>query len=172
VVIVGLLVVALVSLIVGLVLPNSAWLLASLIGTAGAGYLLWRTRRNAAAVATPEYDGVVEDGSTEEPADVPAAELPPAEPDADDADGTSEVDSAEASDVSASVDDAHTEQFEAVAAGPNDVWVIDGRPRYHLQDCAIIKGQNAEPIPYQQATEDGFMPCSLCDPDTALAAGA
>jgi hypothetical protein len=51
------------------------------------------------------------------------------------------------------------------------VWVIDGRPRYHLEDCAIIKGQDAEPIPWEQATEDGFMPCSLCEPDSILAAG-
>jgi len=29
----------------------------------------------------------------------------------------------------------------------------------------IIKGQDAEPIPYEQAIEDGFMPCSLCEPN-------
>jgi hypothetical protein len=45
------------------------------------------------------------------------------------------------------------------------VWVIDGRPRYHLETCAIIQGQDAEPIPIEQATEDGFMPCSLCEPN-------
>jgi hypothetical protein len=51
------------------------------------------------------------------------------------------------------------------------VWVIDGRPRYHLEGCAIIKGQDAEPIPYEQATEDGFMPCSLCEPDVTQRPG-
>ncbi|MGH8962927.1 MAG: hypothetical protein ACRDWT_17365 [Jatrophihabitantaceae bacterium] len=50
------------------------------------------------------------------------------------------------------------------------VWVVDGRPRYHRRDCMIIKDQQAEPIPSEQATEDGFMPCSLCDPN-ALASG-
>jgi hypothetical protein len=48
---------------------------------------------------------------------------------------------------------------------PGQVWVIDGRPRYHLADCMIIKGQGAEPIPFEQATEDGFIPCSLCEPN-------
>ena len=46
-----------------------------------------------------------------------------------------------------------------------EVWVVDGRPRYHLEDCMIIKDQDAEPIPLAQATEDGFMPCSMCEPN-------
>jgi hypothetical protein len=47
------------------------------------------------------------------------------------------------------------------------VWVIDGRPRYHLADCLIIKNQQAEEIPREQAAEDGFMACSMCEPDAA-----
>jgi hypothetical protein len=50
-----------------------------------------------------------------------------------------------------------------------NVWVIDGRPRYHLSSCGFLVGHEAEPIPLQQAIEDGFSPCSRCDPDTALA---
>ena len=50
-------------------------------------------------------------------------------------------------------------------AAPGQVWVVDGRPRYHRSECMIIKGQHAEPIPHEQATEDGFTPCSLCEPD-------
>jgi hypothetical protein len=42
------------------------------------------------------------------------------------------------------------------------VWVINGRPRYHAQDCLIIKGQPAQPVPFSQAVDDGFQPCSLC----------
>jgi hypothetical protein len=49
-------------------------------------------------------------------------------------------------------------------AAPDTVWVIDGRPRYHVADCLIIKNQPAEPIPMAQAAEDGFMPCSMCEP--------
>jgi len=57
----------------------------------------------------------------------------------------------------------------APEANAGDVWVIDGRPRYHLESCAIIQGQDAEPIPLAQATEDGFMPCSLCEPNVVRA---
>jgi hypothetical protein len=49
-------------------------------------------------------------------------------------------------------------------AGDRDVWVIDGRPRYHRRACEIIQGQNAEAVPLSQATDDGFIPCSLCQP--------
>jgi hypothetical protein len=50
---------------------------------------------------------------------------------------------------------------------PDAVWVVDGRPRYHRADCMIISGQHAEPVPHAQAGADGFMPCTLCEPDTA-----
>jgi hypothetical protein len=52
-----------------------------------------------------------------------------------------------------------------IAAPAGAVWVVDGRPRYHLEACLIIKDQGAEPIPLAQATEDGFMPCSMCEPN-------
>jgi hypothetical protein len=55
--------------------------------------------------------------------------------------------------------------------GSEHVWVIDGRPRYHLSSCGFLVGQRSEPIPLQQAVEDGFSPCSQCDPDTALVSG-
>ena len=38
------------------------------------------------------------------------------------------------------------------------VWVIDGRPRYHLASCLIIKEQQTLAIPRSQALEDGFLP--------------
>jgi hypothetical protein len=56
--------------------------------------------------------------------------------------------------------------------GHESVLVIDGRPRYHLSSCWFIAGRDTEPIPLEQAVEDGFSPCSRCDPDTALAAQA
>jgi len=54
------------------------------------------------------------------------------------------------------------------------VWVIDGRPRYHLSRCAFLIGREPgpEPVPLRQAVEDGFSPCALCDPDSGLAAGS
>jgi hypothetical protein len=60
------------------------------------------------------------------------------------------------------IDSTASDASEAAPAGT--VWVVDGRPRYHLQDCLTIKGQQAEAIPVEQAAEDGFMPCSMCEP--------
>lgn len=57
-----------------------------------------------------------------------------------------------------------TADAPAEPTAPDTVWVVDGRPRYHLADCMIIKDQDAEEIPLEQATEDGFMACSMCTP--------
>ena len=55
--------------------------------------------------------------------------------------------------------------------GDKPVWVIDGRPRYHLPGCAFLLHRGPEPVPLRQAVEDGFTPCALCDPDSGLADG-
>jgi hypothetical protein len=60
-------------------------------------------------------------------------------------------------------DDAPAEPLAA-----DEVWVVDGRPRYHLQGCATIAGQPAEQISLAQAKQDGFIACSLCAPTTAV----
>lgn len=65
-----------------------------------------------------------------------------------------------------------TPQLSGRSGADPDVWVIDGRPRYHRQSCEIIGDQGAEAIPLSQASEDGFIPCSLCEPDRALAGGS
>jgi hypothetical protein len=59
---------------------------------------------------------------------------------------------------------------QAPLAGHADdlVFVIDGRPRYHVTTCGFIVGRGSEPVTLRQAVEDGFTPCALCDPDTAL----
>jgi hypothetical protein len=54
-------------------------------------------------------------------------------------------------------------------AGQRRVWVIDGRPRYHLAECAFLAGRSPEPVALSQAVQDGFTPCGLCDPDDHLA---
>jgi hypothetical protein len=137
-VLIGLLLIALVCLALGLVLPSSAWLIASLIASAGAGYVLLRAR-HAIGLARP-------------------------------ARAAHAGHSAQTSAISAQTS-AHTAASPAPEPAPlssaaaDEVWVIDGRPRYHLADCAIIQGQDAEPIPFEQATEDGFMACSLCEPN-------
>jgi hypothetical protein len=69
------------------------------------------------------------------------------------------------------------EPAAALTTAPTDrrpeapVWVVDGRPRYHLSTCASLANRDTEIVPLSQAVQDGFTPCALCDPDTALAAG-
>jgi hypothetical protein len=62
-----------------------------------------------------------------------------------------------------STDDAAPDRVAA-----DEVWVVDGRPRYHLEGCATIAGQPAEQITLAQAKQDGFIPCSLCAPTAAV----
>ena len=54
-------------------------------------------------------------------------------------------------------------------AGSAPVWVVDGRPGYHRRDCELLGTSGTESIPHEQAVQDGFMPCSLCEPDAAPA---
>jgi len=154
-VILGLLLIALACLVLGLVLQSAVWLVASLIATAGAGFLVFKLRDVIAApkrsappeglLAEQDPDSAVPEHARDTPSTVAAGDGVPA------------------------YDTAPELGAATGLTGGNDdeVWVIDGRPRYHLGDCAIIKGQDAEPISYEQATEDGFMPCSLCEPHAA-----
>jgi hypothetical protein len=59
-----------------------------------------------------------------------------------------------------------------VARMSADVFVIDGRPRYHLGGCVHLLGRPYEPLPVSEAVELGFSPCGLCEPDSALIADA
>jgi hypothetical protein len=59
-----------------------------------------------------------------------------------------------------------------VAAMSAEVFVIDGRPRYHLRGCVHMLGRESEPLPVGEAVELGFTPCSVCEPDSALLAAA
>ena len=43
------------------------------------------------------------------------------------------------------------------------VYVVEGRPRFHRESCMIIKGRDVSPISYEQAVQDGYQPCSLCE---------
>ena len=58
----------------------------------------------------------------------------------------------------------------AVARLQNDVFVIDGRPRYHVAGCVHLLGRESEPLPVGEAVDLGFTPCGLCEPDTVLTA--
>jgi hypothetical protein len=53
-----------------------------------------------------------------------------------------------------------------------EVFVVDGRPRYHLADCPQLTGREHALLPVSEAVELGFTPCGRCAPDTALLADA
>ena len=126
----------LICLVLGLLMQSSTWLVASLIATAGAGFLLFRLR---AVITAPKTAAGARGGAAAAPQSRPEGDQPGPE----------------------------QSGAELMSARTDQVWVLDGRPRYHLGDCAIIKGQDAEKIPLDQATEDGFIPCSLCEPYAA-----
>lgn len=159
-VIIGLLLIALVCLVLGLMLQSSVWLVASLIATAGAGYLLYRLRE---VIAAPKAARPVL--TSELPEDLAKSAMAQRALRNENALGEADPDDSPQFDEDAAQPAAAVDDAQATAQADDEVWVIDGRPRYHRGDCAIIKGQDAEPIPYEQATEDGFMSCSLCEPD-------
>lgn len=132
--VVALLVAGLVCLCVGLLLSSTAWLIASLACSVVAGLAIYRNRE-AFAVARPGR------------AKPPARSQP----------------AARRSVGKHAVDVEPTTVAEPARPDP-DVWVVDGRPRYHRERCQIIDEQDAEPIPLSQAADDGFIPCSLCLP--------
>ena len=59
-----------------------------------------------------------------------------------------------------------------VAQMDADVFVVDGRPRYHVPDCPHLRGRESEALPVREAVELGFTPCGSCEPDSALLADA
>lgn len=59
-----------------------------------------------------------------------------------------------------------------VAGLVDDVYVVDGRPRYHLADCPHLHDRESEPVPVGEAVELGFTPCGRCEPDSVLLSDA
>ena len=57
-----------------------------------------------------------------------------------------------------------------VAQLDDAVFVIDGRPRYHLERCSHLGGRDHEQLPVAEAVELGFTPCGRCEPDRELLA--
>lgn len=195
-VLLGLLLVALVCLVLGLVLASGPWLIGSLVASGVAAIVLWRQRdrtgaapdRSSVAAKPPRQTALVTgtafEGKTSDPTDGSA---PPERAEVWVVDGSPdfhaencvrlEARDAEPIPLAQAREDGFVEcaecaptRAEATPEPDGRVWVVDGRPRYHLQSCLIIKDQDAEPIPLAQAAEDGFMPCSMCEPDNARVA--
>jgi methylphosphotriester-DNA--protein-cysteine methyltransferase len=196
-VLIGLILIALVSLALGLVLASAPWLIVSLVASVVAAVWLWR-RRDDIAPATAGAGGGRRDKRA---AVVPEIAESPAPRETQRAAGTAPqgrpgevwvidgkpdfhaagclrlTDDAEAIPFEQAVEDGFTPCPEcepqrsgpqtAVPAGaPAEVWVVDGRPDYHLPGCGEL-GERGEAIPLQQAVEDGFRPCVACEPDRA-----
>jgi hypothetical protein len=146
-----LLVAALVLLVIGLVSSSSAWLAASLVASVLAAVVLVVERVVQTRRASRRAGRAADAAST--------------------AAGSSAA-TATASSTDDDAEPAPPLDLDAPAIDPDDpeaVWVVDGRPRYHVRDCATIASLDAEPIPRSQALEDGFVACSLCDPGTPSA---
>ena len=192
-----LLVVALVSLALGLVTSSAVWLVGSCCVSAAAGWLLFRTSRAQRSAQARSAHLMWGRPGSARPVSVPgterAAELsgPRSRHRAGPAIPATELIAALIADrrstsaqrVQASAAPSVRPESEQVQArldlhdsdripdsagildsDGTEVWVVDGRPRYHRKRCEFIYGQDSEAIPLSQAAEDGFIPCSLCQP--------
>lgn len=86
--------------------------------------------------------------------------------DDDDYDDEDEPEDEPAPQITTAADRARVSQLTS------DVYVVDGRPRYHLRECVHLLGRENEPLPVGEANELGFTPCGACEPDATLIAAA
>jgi hypothetical protein len=143
-VLIGLLLVALACLVLGLVLASGIWLIASLVASALAGYVLWRKREQIAGQSGVHKDEAAPKTAPRQTELVTGKAF------------TAQVDPTSAQ--------ASNDGPSAAVGTDSEVWVVDGRPQFHRRDCAQISDAEVEPIPFAQASEDGFIECSACTP--------
>lgn len=68
------------------------------------------------------------------------------------------------------VEDSDERTVAAAVATGADVFVVSGHPRYHLEECPAVTGNDeAESLPIGEARELGFVPCGACRPDSEIA---
>ncbi len=142
------LVAALAAFVVGILTATLGWVIASIALSAVALLLIVRGRPRSADRAARGSGADAARADDDNEAD-------------DAADDESDID------VGDDRDDDTADAGAAPAADLDEVWVIDGRPRYHLGECSFLADKDAEPVPLQQAIEDGFTPCSICSPPRA-----
>lgn len=175
-----LLVVALGFLVLGVIGASSPLIVASIVTSIVAGLLLFRSRRQRASEpSVPSADaGTVSEptGDTRDASGAAEAAGVAGASRAGEAVPASEIiaaqRAAEVIEVIEVVEEPPAASTEAPlrAHGGDIVVVIDGHPRYHAQRCRYLLGRASETVPLRQAVEDGFTPCSMCDPDVVLAA--
>jgi hypothetical protein len=59
-------------------------------------------------------------------------------------------------------------EVSRLAQRDDEVLVVDGRPRYHLESCSHLAGHEAQPLPVSEAVELGFTGCAECAAATTL----
>lgn len=62
-----------------------------------------------------------------------------------------------------------TSDLLLVTDSPNEVLVVDERPRYHLHNCRWLAGRPTMALPLREARDLGFSPCGYCTPDAVTA---
>jgi hypothetical protein len=173
IVVILLLALALALLVLGLIGASSALVVGSIVASLVAAAVIVRARSRRIGRAAAAPDDAARAARIEAELDKRTRVLAaatsstgrhaatPANDGSADSAGSTEADSA---------DDPPAADTVAPLAGhgQNLVWVIDGRPRYHLAACAFLLGRSSESISLSQAVEDGFTPCSLCDPDNRI----
>ncbi|AEB46425.1 MULTISPECIES: hypothetical protein [Micromonospora] len=171
----ALILVAVALLVLGLASGSSLLLVVS-IGASllAAVALVAGARQAAAARSTTQRDTAGGRSVT-----IPAQHVPPTTndgasgwrqppgPPAGAAPGTN-AGTAEAYDDEPPAQEVTPEQAVLVSRLSDEVRVVDGRPRYHLDECAHLVGRDHEPLPVAEAVELGFTPCATCAPDTTL----
>jgi hypothetical protein len=68
------------------------------------------------------------------------------------------------------VEDVPVRDALRVAQLGDDVRVVDGHPRYHLDGCPTLAGAEPVALPVSAARRGGFTPCAICSPDRTLLA--
>lgn len=142
-VLIGLLLLALIFVVVGVLLASAGWLIASLVVSVAAAALLLRSH-----LQTRQQRGSIARAASSDPAQAAPANAP--EPSAVRDEATTET---------------HSAAGQATVPPDTQVWVADGYPEYHVEGCGELAGLAAEAVPYEQAVEDGFQPCVVCNPD-------
>ncbi|MGC5308917.1 hypothetical protein [Micromonospora zamorensis] len=147
------------------------------VGTGGTG---WRQPPEPPVDHAPQFDPRVDDApqfdqgspfvTPADDASAPARPVSPASPFAASADDAF-LDGAATTDEPAEQPVTPAEAAR-VARLPDEVQVVDGRPRYHLASCPHLVGRVPEVLPVAEAVELGFTPCAHCAPATALLADA
>ena len=191
----ALLLIALVSVILGVVFASVAWLIVSLVASVLSAVVLIRSWQMIKERRTQMARGNKSEKPTgrswfrrkkdESLDDAPAPAAAAADPEVLVVDGRPEYHdagctrlvglSAEPVPLSQALEDGFTRcPVCAPAGGPSAdedpaVWVVDGSPEYHEESCRTLAGLEPEPISLSQALEDGFVRCTVCTPASGSA---